>query len=458
MRYSSLGVLLSLLALASCNGNADPDGPEVPQPGDAAASDDGMPTTDAAASQGDGSKNGTGDSVEVPAPLKLLEEKEIADGWVSLFDGRTLFGWQANDKPDAGGADWHLEEGVIVATESEKPSLLLTAVRFSNFDLRLDYRLEKGGNSGVFLRTVANPTDPTVDCYELNMCNTHPEFPTGSIVGRQRTEMDENDDSKLPAEGEWHTIQVRVEGNQIVARFDGRILVDMVDESDHQIDIGFIGLQHNQGKIEFRNISLRPLGTSPLFDGTSLAGWRPVPDSKSEFKVADEAIHVNSGPGFLESEKTWGDFVLQFDTRINAADVNGGVFFRAETGTAEHPSNGYELQICNSFADGNRAKPNDYKGGFGTGAIMHRAAARYIVGNDKEWMTMTLVADGRRFATWVNGFPTANWVDERDPNDNPRNGYRAEAGHLSLQGHDDETDISFRRIRILSVASEKKSE
>ncbi len=79
---------------------------------------------------------------------------------------------------------------------------------------------------------------------------------------------------------------------------------------------------------------------------------------------------------------------------------------------------------------------------------MHRAAARYIVADDREWVTMTLVADGPRFSTWVNGFQTAHWIDDRQPDENPRDGLRLKAGHLSLQGHDKKTDVSFRRLRI----------
>ena len=82
---------------------------------------------------------------------------------------------------------------------------------------------------------------------------------------------------------------------------------------------------------------------------------------------------------------------------------------------------------------------------------MHQVPARYIVADDMQWATMTLVADGPRFSTWVNGYPTAHWVDDREPNDNPRKGQRLKAGHLSLQGHDDESDIDFRSLRILPV-------
>jgi hypothetical protein len=456
MRYYSLIAALGLFGLVSCNGDSAPNDPEVPTKGDSATADDAEPQSDSQPQAPDGSK--PSDAATVAAPPKLLDTNDVTAGWISLFDGQSLFGWKANDNPDAGGVNWRIEDGVIVADESEKPGLLLTSVRFSDYELQVDYRLESGGNSGVFLRSVPTPENPAVDCYELNMCNTHPEFPTGSIVGRKKVVLDDAGGDETAPEGKWHRFHVRVEGNQIVVTLDGRIILDFIDDSENQREIGFIGLQQNEGKIEFSNVALRPLGTMPLNDGKTLAGWREVPESKSEFKPDEDTIQLTGGPGFLETEKTWADFVLQFEVHPNAKNINSGVFFRAAKGTAENPSNGYELQICNSFANGNRAQPNDYKGGFGTGGIMHRAPARYIVADDMQWATMTLVADGPRFSTWVNGYPTAHWIDDRKPNDNPRKGQRLKAGHLSLQGHDDESDVDFRSLRILPVNGDTASD
>ena len=121
--------------------------------------------------------------------------------------------------------------------------------------------------------------------------------------------------------------------------------------------------------------------------------------------------------------------------------LNSGIFFRCIPGQYQ---NGYEAQIQNAFKDDDRTKPLD----FGTGAIYRRVAARKVVSNDNEWFTMTVVANGKHIATWVNGYQTVDWTDDRRPNDNPRKGYRAAKGPLSIQGHDPTTDLLFRNIRI----------
>ena len=374
----------------------------------------------------------SGTTADVPAPRTFLSREEIAAGWVSLFDGRTLFGWKANSD-----LNWSVKEGVLSA-DAGKPGLLLTTFELADYEFRCDYKVAAGGNSGVFLRTPFDPKDPTKDCYEFNVCDAHPAFPTGSVVGRKKAD--------VPTTGEnvWKSVQLIVEGNRIQAKIDGKPVLDFTDTSPARLTRGHIGLQMNGGRIEFRNVALKPLGAQPVFNGTDLKGWRVVPESKAEFQVADGTIHATSGPGFLETEQTWDDFVLQVEARTNGENLNSGIFFRAEPGTTAAPSNGYELQIHNGYRDGDRTQPVDA----GTGAIFRRTTARRVIPNDKEWFATTLIASGSHFSVWVDGYQVTDWTDERRPDANPRKGRRLEAGHISLQAHDATTDVSFRNLRV----------
>ncbi len=364
-------------------------------------------------------------------PQPPLTTSEIAEGWVSLFDGRSLFGWQPS-----GDANWGVRDGEIRADRGG-PSFLLTTFELADYEFHCEYRLEKGGNSGIFLRTPLSPKNPATDCYELNLCDSHPTFPTGSIVAHQKAA------GTFHGEGEWMTISARVEGNRITARLNGRPVIDFVDNSPTRRRVGRIGLQMNGGTIEFRNVCLRPLSLAPLFDGHDLAGWHLVPGSKAHFTVVDRSIHGADGPGFLESDGTWGDFCLQFDARTHGPKVNSGVFFRTISGTAKEPSNGYEFQIQNGFRHGDRSDPVDA----GTGAIYRRTKARWVIPDDRTWFTATLIANGPHVSSWVNGVAVTDWTDTRLPNANPRRGQRLAAGHLSLQAHDRNTDIDFRHLR-----------
>ncbi|WP_050986100.1 3-keto-disaccharide hydrolase [Schlesneria paludicola] len=370
--------------------------------------------------------------------MNRLTPEEIADGWIRLFDGYTLFGWKSNSN-----LTWSVHDGVIKADSSkaENKGLLVSTSRFADYELRFDYRVDKGGNSGVFLRTAIDPKDPAIDCYELNMCDKHPEFGTASLVKRIKP-------SKLVlGDGDWHSFHVRMEGPKITVKFDGEQVLEYTDTTEKPLTTGHIGLQMNGGNIEFRNLFLKPYGTQPLFDGESLKGWHDVPGSKSKFSVKDGTIQVLDGRGFLESDRVAGNFVFQFDAITNGEKLNSGIFFRAMPGTEANPSNGYEFQIQNGIKGGNRAAPED----FGTGAIFRRVAARRVVSDDRTWFTGTLVADGPHLATWINGTQVVDWTDERPENENPREGRRVQPGHFSLQGHDPTTDIAFRNLRVVET-------
>jgi hypothetical protein len=249
--------------------------------------------------------------------------------------------------------------------------------------------------------------------------------------------------------GAWKCFQVRCEGPRIRVWIDGVQVLDYREErpAAARPTRGYIGLQKNAGLAEYRNVFLKPLGAKPLFNGKDLSGWRVVPGGKSEFTVENGAIKVLNGRGFLETEKDYGDFLLQAEIKTLGAGLNSGIFFRAQPGTAEAPSNGYEAQVHNLFKDKDRTKPAD----FGTGGIYRRVPARRVSANDNEWFTLTVAAQGAHVTAWVNGDPVTDWTDTRKPSDNPREGLRTKPGRFSLQGHDPTTNLLFRNLRVVEL-------
>src|SRR6185295_4284470 len=115
--------------------------------------------------------------------------------------------------------------------------------------------------------------------YELNIADPTNPYPTGSLVGREKYEGAGETDG-------WRTFEISCLGKQIDVKLDGKSVMAYTDPKP--IGRGFIGLQLNSGKCEFKNIKLKPLGLKPLLDGKSTAGWRTHPDSKSQFTVTKE--------------------------------------------------------------------------------------------------------------------------------------------------------------------------
>jgi hypothetical protein len=356
-----------------------------------------------------------------------LSEQELNDGWILLFDGETTFGWKANSD-----ANWKVADGVISVDGGTK-GLLNTTTPLGDYVFKVDFRAPHGTNSGVFLRTPLEPKDPAKDCYELNIADESVSpFPTGSFVGRQKATGTHDTTA-------WRTFTVKAQGGHFTVSIDGEKVLDYQDPQP--LGRGYIGLQFNEGKVEFRNVKLKPLGLESIFNGKDLAGWKEFPGKASKFSVTPEGwLNVKNGNGQLETELQVADFVLQTEVFSNGVFLNSGIFFRNIPGEFWQ---GYESQIMNGHF-GDRTKPIDY----GTGAFYRRQKARKIVSDDFKWFHKTLIVAGDHMATWVNGYQVSDWTDDREPNDNARNGKRLAAGTLAIQGHDPKTDLSFRNIKL----------
>ncbi len=222
----------------------------------------------------------------------------------------------------------------------------------------------------------------------------------------------------------------------------------------------------------FRNIKLKPADTKPLFNGKDLTGWKEFPGKKSMFSVSKEGtIELKNGPGDLQTTALYDNFILQAECISHGKHLNSGIFFRC---IPNEYQNGYEAQIHNGWTEKaekeytideydpktnmptNKVKIKSASLDYGTGAIYRRVPARKAVAKDNEWFTMTIAAEGRHLATWVDGVQVVDWTDNRPLKDNARNGCKLEKGAISLQGHDATTDLSFRNIRIEELPAEKK--
>ena len=218
-----------------------------------------------------------------------------------------------------------------------------------------------------------------------------------------------------------------------------------------------------------RDVKFQPDFSTKLFNGKDLDGWKVFEGKgkKSKYTVTKEGwLNVKDGPGDLQTKKLYDDFVLQLECISNGKRLNSGIFFRC---LPDQYQQGYEAQIHNGFTDKpmkaytieeydpkthkllSKKKIQSTATDFGTGAIYRRIPARRGVAKDGEWFTMTIAAQGRHMATWVNGVQVVDWTDNRPTNENARQGYRAEAGAISIQGHDPTTDLSFRNLRIAEL-------
>jgi hypothetical protein len=369
-----------------------------------------------------------------------LTPKEIADGTLRLFDGESTFGWTIDG--EAAVADGCLILG------GTKPTIARTNTHFGDFLVTFDYLgggKDKGGASTEF--QIENPV------LRRGVGKEYTSYPAFMYLPTARA-------SWLQASYEVRT----VDGKRLEKGDNGVSRVECKGEAVGPFQVAF---QVPAGvKLQLRNIRLRPLGLQSVFNGKDLTGWKEHPGKKSKFTVKDGVINLKDGPGDLQTEGQWADFVLQAECFSNGKHLNSGIFFRCLPGQYQQ---GYESQIHNGWLSepskeytvetfdietGKLTKSEKVKSAamdYGTGAIYRRIPARKAVAKDGEWFTMTVAARGRHIATFINGIQVVDWTDTRPVKDNARNGCKLEKGNISIQGHDPTTDLSFRNIRIADL-------
>lgn len=393
-----------------------------------------------ATAKGTDAKESLAPAVDWQGLLEMrLAVEELDQGWIRLFDGQSLFGWESDGK-----ANWRVEDGALVADEGD-PGFLMSQVRWSDYELMVEFRATDRTNSGIFLRTELQPTSPAVDCIELNIAPSDNPFPTGSLVERVRVEPEALGENP---QDQWHTLHVLADGPHMQVWFDGRSVVDTQVEDR---TTGRIGLQFREGPVAFRNLRIRPLLLQKLMPDAQWSGWSQEHKGDAEFRLEESGeLSIVGGKGQLELLQPFGDFCLQAEVRTEDDETNSGIFFRSIPGDV---MNGYEMQIHTGF-DPDRLHPLDG----GMGAIFRRQEARAALSETGQWNHLTLVADGNRFATWVEGVQVTQWQDDRKPHENPRSGLRVEPGTLILQGHDPKCRASVRKLLAMPIEAVREGQ
>lgn len=340
---------------------------------------------------------------------KVLPKAEAAAGWIKLFDGETLFGWNV-----LGDAQWQVANGALSCSGGSGGAVMTTS-QFADFELKARVRISPGASAGLVFRAGLDG---------------HPaENGSGFLTGQ----MPENE----PAN--WYPIEIRAVGDQVTVNVAGDASV--FQRPDRAVGhIGF--LYHGKGSFEVQSVLLRPLNLRSLFNGQDLSGWNIIPDRKSEFRVVDGSLNITNGNGQIETADVFRDFILQLDIISNGEHLNSGVFYRGPVGEFWR---GYESQVRNQW-EGDRTNPVD----FGTGGIYGNQPARIVAATDGEWFHKTIVATGPHMAVWIDGYQVSDYTDVRPQvNDyNGKAGYVPQSGTIHLQGHDPKTDLSFKNINI----------
>jgi 3-keto-disaccharide hydrolase len=233
------------------------------------------------------------------------------DGWISLFNGRTLDGWRPSEHKDS----WQVRDGEIVADGARSHLFYngpANGAGFKNFDLEVELLAKPGCNSGVYFHTAYQESGFPIKGFEIQVNNTalgegtyRERKKTGSLYGLR------NVYKQLIADDTWFKMQVAVRGKNVQIRLNGALVVDYTEptppvippgmERERYLDRGTFALQcHNPGSVaRFRSVKVRPAaddaaapGPAPVVDET----FRQIIDvGRSNIPVVDYHVHLKGG-------------------------------------------------------------------------------------------------------------------------------------------------------------------
>lgn len=177
--------------------------------------------------------------------------------WVSLFDGKTLDGWEKVGKEDS---VWEVKDGAICGS-GQASMLVNTTGSFKNFRYRAEIKINDKGNSGLYFRTTERPGFS--DGYEAQIDSTHTDpIRTGSIYGMCHVYKEHVKPDT------WFTYDIEVrddvwrgrEMTRIKITIDGNELYEYLDFEKTFKEGHFAFQQHDPGsKVSIRKVQVQPL-------------------------------------------------------------------------------------------------------------------------------------------------------------------------------------------------------
>ncbi len=230
---------------------------------------------------GSASAEDSPDPEPVPAgqeAANVLTEEERALGFELLFDGESLGHWRGFKRADL-PAGWTVDDGIIHFTPGVEGGDIITREPFDDFDLRLEWKISEGGNSGIFFRVTEEAERTYHSGPEMQILDDSRHVDGGD----PKTSSGANYALHAPSEdvvrpvGQWNEARIVAEGSRVEHWLNGVKIVEYELGSDEWEALvagskfaewppygrqrsGHIGLQDHGDHVWFRKIRIRRLG------------------------------------------------------------------------------------------------------------------------------------------------------------------------------------------------------
>jgi hypothetical protein len=189
-----------------------------------------------------------------PPALRVADDKSAKEpGFTMLFDGKSLDGWHIMNK-----GKFSVKDGVIFLDRGS--GWLRSDKEYKDFELRLDFRfIDRGADSGVFIRAGkdgANWPDKNYQVQTKDDESIADIFPKGYDALKNKKKDKEKLKKVMKKTGEWQSFVITAKGTHLEVKLNG----ELITTSDGAVDkAGYVGLQGEGGRLEFKNIRVKVL-------------------------------------------------------------------------------------------------------------------------------------------------------------------------------------------------------